>query len=354
MARKRLRNKPGNNQLLKSSQAKSSSTKTTTNDQPEIRQNSDSLPNEDSTSSCSRTNSKYCKSITTSNLNDDQTVEPNRTAELQAGHQRLANSNCTYQDTNNNPLVQSTTDLSSSSPATTIIELHSSTNTPMHLLDGSTPVQQNGNLNGGLQKGGGGTAQQVSLPAAGQQMTELLPMKQLSAGKAYSVVIADNDRTTTTLILAEESSTQFNVDEQLVVTCNGGGSSEMSTADESKSSMKKNKLNKQTNQSNMSKEMAARLKQKQQQDSKRERKTARILAIITGVFVVSDRKRIVCVPKSLQQNLIQLINLLFPTSVQVCWLPFFVLTLLKTFIPKYREYNLLFSIFLWLDRKSVV
>lgn len=216
----------------------------------------------------------------------------------------------------------------------------------MHLLDGSAPVQQNGNLNGGLQKGGG-TAQQVSLPVAGQQMTELLPMKQLSAGKAYSVVVADNDRTTTTLLLAEESSTQFNVDEQLVVTCNGGGSSEMSTADESKNSLKKNKLNKQTNQSNMSKEMAARLKQKQQQDSKRERKTARILAIITGVFVVSDRIKFGQSKEPAAKKLDWQICS-FQTSVQVCWLPFFVLTLLKTFIPKYREYNLLFSIFLWL------
>ena len=270
---------------MKSSQAKSSSTKTTTNEaQPDARQNSDSLPNEDSTSSCSRTNSKYCKSITATNPNDDQTNEPNQAVDAQAGQRQLANCT-TYQDTNNNALVQSTTDLSSSSPATTIIELHSSTNTPMHLLD-SAGGQQNGQLNGGLQKGG-----TTGAPAmTGQQMTELLPMKQLSAGKAYSVVVAGNDKTTTTLILSEESSAQFNVDEQLVVTCNGGGS-EMSAAEDSKNSIKKNKPNKQTNQSNISKEMAARLKQKQQQDSKRERKTARILAIITGVFVVRIRKR---------------------------------------------------------------
>ena len=153
----------------------------------------------------------------------------------------------------------------------------------MHLLD----PQQNSNLNGGLQKDGAAGVPHVSLP--GQPMTELLPMKQLSAGKAYSVVVTGNDKATTTMILSEESSAQFNVDEQLVVTCNGGGSSEISAADEIKNSMRKNKLNKQTNQSNLSKEMAARLKQKQQQDSKRERKTARILAIITGVFVVSGQ-----------------------------------------------------------------
>ena len=267
-----MRNKPGNNQLLKSSRtAQRESTKTSAI-QPDTQQNSGSLPNEDSTSSCSRTNSKYCKSIT--NANDDQTE---RIESTDLAVRKQTSQEAQFQDTNNNALMQSTTDLSSSvnSPATTIIELNSSTNTPMHLIDNA--AAQNGSLHASATHQANNALEQQNCQA------ELLPMKQLSSGKAFSVVIADNDtRTTTTLILAEESSTQFNVDEQLVVTCNGGES------DETKNSIKKNKSSgKQVNQSNVSKEMAARLKQKQQQDSKRERKTARILAIITGVFVVS-------------------------------------------------------------------
>ena len=210
--------------------------------------------------------------------------------------------------------MQSTTDLSSSvnSPATTIIELHSSTNTPMHLLDSTTTASQNNSDN--LQNGNLNNNCQIT--------TELLPMKQIPSNKAFNVVVVAtgaDSKTTTTVILAKESSTQFNVDEQLVVACNGVGDSNESTDEIKSSSIKKSSKSssKQANQSNLSKEMAARLKQKQQQDSKRERKTAKILAIITGVFVV-------------------------------CWLPFFVLTFLRALIPEYRDYNLLFSIFLWL------
>lgn len=276
-----MRNKPGNNQLLKSGRnAQSLSTKKN-EIQPDTQQNSGSLPNEDSTSSCSRTNSKYCKSITNANEDDqNEAIESSRMANKRTGQQQLQ-SGCTYQDTNNNPLMQSTTDLSSNSPATTIIELHSSTNTPMHLTDNA--AAQNGNIqtNGAIIQTNN-NAQTNSIQQNCQ--AELLPMKPLSGGKAFSVVVADNDmKTTTTLILGEESSTQFNVDEQLVVTCNG------SYGEEDRNSIKKSKSStKQTSQSNMSKEMAARLKQKQHQDSKRERKTARILAIITGVFVASD------------------------------------------------------------------
>lgn len=178
--------------------------------------------------------------------------------------------------------------------------MQSSTNTPIHLLD-TTPqntiAKQNG-LQATLQNG---SVQNDEIKNCCKQAncvhqqqnysTELLPMKQLSSGKAFSVVVADNNERTTTLILADESSTQFNVDEQLVVTCNGSNeNTENPSGEIHKSSIKKSSTkSKQMNQTNMSKEMAARLKQKQQQDSKRERKTARILAIITGVFVVSSK-----------------------------------------------------------------
>lgn len=252
--------------LKSSSKATSSSIKTTNN---QIQKEPVSIPNEDSTSSCSRSNSKYYKSITNEQIEVNDSTESNEIPVEQSDQQikQLDDCNCVYQDTNNNnPLIQSITDLTNSSPATTIIELTSSSNTPMHLIDQQQP---NGKINCNLQQQ--------------NYQTELLPMKQLSANKSLSVVLADKDnKTTTTLILAEESSTQFNVDEQLIVTCNGENSD-----NSKKSSFKRSKSNKDANQSNLSKEMANRLKQKQQQDSKRERKTARILAIITGVFVVS-------------------------------------------------------------------